>query len=203
MITKSNCVANSEKIYCVDKDRVYANMNIEDKQFLREQYLMAHRHVLDAWFALKILYSKLAKSYDEMCQKFFEKPVLKEFGHTQRYCIIKQYKPVPTDLFAVLNKGFPAGREFSEPLFFERFLCEYYTPEKMCIVNGCNVYSFNRQYFENLQKFQTALFQYKLVLARRDAIRNKMSCNEMCMSSGSQYENIRRSVTSVLADMVR
>lgn len=149
-------------------------MDIKDKQILYKQYLMLSHQVLDKWFALKVLYSKLAHSYDAMHQKFFEKPELKQFGKTLRYCIIKQYKPVMSDVFAKLNIGFMAGREFSEPLFFEKSFCEYYMPDKMCIVNGCAYHPFNKQYFDNLQKFQSALNDYHNVLDNRNIIYNKM-----------------------------
>ena len=149
-------------------------MDIKEKQSLYKQYLMLSHKVLDKWFALKILYSKLANSYDAMHQKFFEKPELKQFGKTLRYCIIKQYKPIMSDVFAVLNKDFSAGREFSEPLFVEKSFCEYYMPEKMCIVNGCAYYPFNKQYFDNLQNFQSALHDYHNVLNERNVIYNKM-----------------------------
>ena len=94
-------------------------MDIKEKQILYKQYLMLSHKVLDKWFALKILYSKLANSYNAMHQKFFEKSELKQFGKTLRYCIIKQYKPIMSDVFTILNKDFPDGREFSEPLFVE------------------------------------------------------------------------------------
>ena len=96
-------------------------METNARQNLYIQYLQSEQQVLDAWFNLKSLYSKLATAHDAMCQKFFEKPELKKFGHTQRYCIMKQYKPVMSDVFNVLNRDFPAGREFSEPLFWLLF----------------------------------------------------------------------------------
>ena len=147
-------------------------MGLENKQFLYEQYLTSHRQVLDMWFVLKMLYSKLAKAYDNLSQKFFEKP--RTSSHMQRYCIIKQYKIVCADLFAVFNRDFFVGREFSEPLFCEKSICEYYTPEKMCIVNGCGYHQFNKQYFDALQNFQAALNRYQSIVLKRDTLYNKI-----------------------------
>lgn len=149
-------------------------MDIQEKQNLYKQYLSSVNQVFDAWFTVKGLYSKLANAYNVMCKKFFDTPVLKESGHTLRYCIIKQYKPVMADVLVKLNAGFPAGQEFSEPLFFERRFCEYYTPDKMCIVDGCSYYPFNKEYFDLLQKFQDSLKNYQNVMSQRQNLFNQM-----------------------------
>ena len=178
-------------------------METNAKQNLYIQYLQSEQQVLDAWFNLKSLYSKLAIAHDAMCQKFFEKPELKKFGHTQRYCIMKQYKPVMSDVFNVLNRGFPAGREFSEPLFFERRFCEYYTPDKMCIVNGCTYYPFNKEYFDNLQKFQVALNNYKTICENRLGLYKQMLRDDACVSKLPMLENLYRSAALLISGMTR
>ena len=170
------------------------NVDIKQQKFLYKQYFVSEQQVLDAWVALKILYSKLANAYDAMCQKFFEKPETKQFGHTVRYCITKQYKPVISDVFYALNCGFKAGQEFSEPLFFERRFCEYYTPDKMCIVNGCNFYSFNNAYFKALYNFQIAFNKYQNLMAYRKSIYDKILCSDVCVPALTWHENICRSV---------
>ena len=156
------------------------NVDIKQQKFLYKQYFVSEQQVLDAWVALKILYSKLANAYDAMCQKFFEKPETKQFGHTVRYCITKQYKPVISDVFYALNCGFKAGQEFSEPLFFDRRFCEYYTPDKICIVNGCGYFQFNKQYFDALRDFKIGFDKYQNAVENRDAAYKKVLYLKYC-----------------------
>lgn len=149
-------------------------MSTKDKTDLYKNYLLSSQQVLDAWFTLRILYSNLADAYDKLCHKFFEQPP-KKIGHkTVRYCIAKQYKPVMADVFQILNRGFPKGQDFSEPLFSEKSFCEYYTHEKMCIIDGCEYYSLNKQYFEAMNNFQIALDKYKQIIEHRNKLYNEI-----------------------------
>lgn len=149
-------------------------MNTKDKTRLYKEYLTSVQQVFDSWFALRVLYSKLSCAYDNMCHNFFEQPPTKIGYKTVRYCIAKQYKPVMSDVFQILNRGFPKGQDFSEPLFSEKSFCEYYTHEKMCIVNGCEYYSLNKQYFETMNNFQNALDNYQQIMGHRNELYNEI-----------------------------
>lgn len=149
-------------------------MNTKDKTRLYKEYLTSVQQVFDSWFALRVLYSKLSCAYDNMCHNFFEQPPTKIGYKTVRYCIAKQYKPVMSDVFQILNRGFPKGQDFSEPLFSEKSFCEYYTHEKMCIVNGCEYYSINKQYFETMNNFQNVLDNYQQIMGHRNKLYNEI-----------------------------